>query len=197
MVMTVSSTILALVKSVAVHSIKTFLVSKVIKLKQPIAEPVKRFFWSLRIDQKVKTPNVWLDVEGETRLISSAAQGTFAYEPRTGKEIWKLAHTGFSMSSRPILAAGNVILNTGYMRPSLIAIPPTGTGTLEEEQIAWRYQRSVPSIPSPICVDDRIYFVHDNGTVACIDARSLKPACQAARSSCPSRQFRSPWRKST
>lgn len=40
------------------------LLGPTIKLKHPLAESVQRYFMSLRMDQKVKTPKVWLDVPG-------------------------------------------------------------------------------------------------------------------------------------
>lgn len=111
-----------------------------------------------------------VDVDGSPRLISTAAQGTLAYDPRTGAEIWRLLHTGFSMSSRPIVASGLVILNTGYMRPKLIAVAADGEGEIDDSKVAWRYERSVPSMPSPIAIGDRIYLVHDSGSLTCLDA---------------------------
>lgn len=40
------------------------LVGMAIKLKQPVSRFTKQFYYSLRMDQKVKTPRVWLQVQG-------------------------------------------------------------------------------------------------------------------------------------
>ncbi len=107
----------------------------------------------------------------DLQLISTGAQATASYDPRTGEELWWVRHIGFSMSSRPIAGDGLVYLNTGFMRPSLLAVR-TGALAEGEERIAWTNSRAIPSIPSPVLVDGRIYLVNDQGIGSCIDAET-------------------------
>jgi len=121
------------------------------------------------------TPIV-IDVNGDSRLISTGSQGTYAYELATGKEVWRLRHKGFSNCSRPIFHDGLLYLNTGFARAQLLAVRPSGTGDVTSKRaIAWTYARSVPNIPSPLFIDGKVYIVNDGGNATCLDARTGKP----------------------
>ncbi len=102
-------------------------------------------------------------------LISSCATATFGLDPRTGAELWRVDHPGFSMSSRPIEVAGVVVLSTGFMRPELWAIRPGGSGNVSETHVAWRNTKSAPTMPSPVAVGGRLFQVSDKGMLSCIE----------------------------
>jgi outer membrane protein assembly factor BamB len=44
--------------------------------------------------------------------------------------------------------------------------------------VAWRYEKQVPEISSPIVVGDEIYFVSSLGVLTCLDANSGRPLWQ-------------------
>ena len=73
------------------------------------------------------TPLVIHDGEREL-VIMTAAEWVYAYDPRTGQEIWNVKHPGFSVAPRPVFGHGLVYVCTGYMLPELFAIRPQGTG---------------------------------------------------------------------
>jgi len=118
------------------------------------------------------TPIV-IAVEGAPRLVSTGSQATYAYEPETGKEVWRLFHKGFSQSSRPVQGGGLLFLNTGFTSARLLAVRPGGRGDVtEQDAIAWTSRRSVPTMSSALFVDGRIYMVSDGGVVSCLDAET-------------------------
>lgn len=112
-----------------------------------------------------------VEAGGKEQLVSSCARATFAYDPRTGEEIWRLAHDGFSTSSRPITDGERVYLNTGFMIPSLIAVSLGGPEP-RDPPVAWRGKKNIPSMSSPVLVDGRLFLVDDGGIASCIDAKS-------------------------
>ncbi|MAG57961.1 MAG: quinonprotein alcohol dehydrogenase [Planctomycetes bacterium] len=124
--------------------------------------------------RKAFSTPIIVNVGGLPRLISTAAEGTMAYDPMTGKELWKFRHSGFSNSSRPLFAAGMLLLNTGFMRPRLIAAKAEGRGTVTQSAAIWSYRQSVPTMSSPVIVGKRIYMVSDKGTATCLDLESGK-----------------------
>ncbi len=122
--------------------------------------------------RKAYSTPIIIQVEGEDRLISSGARATMAYDPLTGKELWKMRHIGFSMSSRPLHANGVLYLNTGYMRPRLLAVDVSGEGDVTEAALLWSYRRGVPTMPSGLLVEGRYYMVSDTGIASCVDLES-------------------------
>jgi outer membrane protein assembly factor BamB len=107
----------------------------------------------------------------EAQVIIIGAQWAVSYRPLTGEEVWRVNHgKGFSNVPRPIIGHGRVYLCTGFMRPELWAIDLFGKGDLAPEAVAWKYNRQVPTMPSPVLVGERIYFIHDQGVMTCLNS---------------------------
>src|SRR5207253_1396708 len=102
-----------------------------------------------------------ITVNGRDALICPSAQATAAYDPLTGKELWRVNHGGMNAPLRPLYANGLVYLTTAAGGKQLMAVRPGGSGDVTADHIVWNYTRSVPTRSSPILVDDLIYFVHD------------------------------------
>lgn len=110
-------------------------------------------------------------VNGQRQLVSVGAMAAFGYKPDTGEELWTVAFNGYNAASSPVIAAGLVIVNTSNPKPTLIAIDPTGRGNITDTHVAWRYERGVPVMPSPVVVNDElVIFVNNTGVAACLDA---------------------------
>ena len=123
-------------------------------------------------DQAYTTPLV-IRVGDQDQLISVGAFRVRAYEPLTGKEIWRVRYDeGFSNVPRPVFGHGLVFITTGFQQPELLAIRPDGKGDVTKTHIAWSLKRGAPLTPSPIIVGDELYIVNDGGIASCIDART-------------------------
>ncbi|MFN8856784.1 MAG: PQQ-binding-like beta-propeller repeat protein [Planctomycetaceae bacterium] len=112
--------------------------------------------------------------EGTRRqVIIPGAQWVVSYDPATGKTLWQVRHgDGFSNSPRPVFAHGLVFVCTGYMNHELVAIRVDGEGDVTETHIAWRMNKQVPPMSSPVVVGDFLYMVSDQGVVSCLKART-------------------------
>jgi len=119
------------------------------------------------------TPAVF-EIDGSPLLISPFAKAVIAYEPESGKERWWIQFKQHSMANRPLFDGKQVFIGTGFGKGELIAIDPFGAkGNVTETHVKWIVKRAMPSKPSPLLVDGRIYTVADkNGIVSCIDAAS-------------------------
>ena len=123
-------------------------------------------------DQAYTTPLI-IRVGEKDQLISVGAFRARAYDPLTGKEIWRVRYDeGFSNVPRPVYAHGLVFITTGFQQPELLAVRPDGTGDVTRTHIAWSLKRGAPLTPSPLVVGDELYVVNDAGIATCIDARS-------------------------
>jgi len=128
----------------------------------------------LKADPQLKkaygTPLV-VPLGGREVLVSPAADWLYGYEPRTGRELWKVGYgvLGFSIVPKPVTAHGLLFMSTSFMQPELLAFRLSEDGPPE---IAWREKKGAPSQPSPLVVGDELYMVSDRGVAACLDARS-------------------------
>lgn len=124
-----------------------------------------------QLKKSYATP-VLLPVDGTDQLISPGPNWLYAYDPATGRELWKLEYgvLGFSLSARPVAGHGMIFLSTGFMRPEMLAIRYGGG---QPPSIAWRYAKGVPTMSSPVLVGDELYFVSDSGgMLTCLDAKT-------------------------
>ncbi len=114
-----------------------------------------------------------LDVNGQSQAICPGSDAVFAYEPATGKEIWRLNYPGgYSVTPRPIYGSGLVYVCTGYNTPKLLAIDPTGQGDVTATHLKWELEQAIPHAPSPVHVDGLLYVVSDKGIATCLDAKT-------------------------
>lgn len=120
------------------------------------------------------TPTV-IEVDGKPQLVSTGAEATIAYDPRTGEELWKHRIAGFSNVGRPMYKEGLLLLNSGFTRAVLSAVRPTGLGDITDTHVDWTFNSNVGIKSSAIVVDGLIYTAFDQGIVTCVELDSGKP----------------------
>jgi outer membrane protein assembly factor BamB len=118
------------------------------------------------------TPLV-INVAGHDQVVSTGATQAMAYEPDSGKEIWRVRYAdGYSEVPRPVYGQGLVFLASGYNTPWLYAVRPDGRGDVTESHVAWKLQKGAPLNPSPLLVGEELYLVSDQGIASCLDAKT-------------------------
>ncbi len=123
-------------------------------------------------DQAYTTPLV-IHAGGRDQVVSVGAFRVGAYDPSTGKEIWRASYAdGFSNVPRPVYGDGLIYIATGFQQPSLIAVRPDGTGDVTKTHVAWELRRGAPLTPSPILIGGELYVVNDGGILSCVDAKT-------------------------
>jgi outer membrane protein assembly factor BamB len=123
-------------------------------------------------DQAYSTPLV-IRVGDRDQVVSVGAYRAAAYDPETGKEIWRVSYAdGFSNVPRPVYGHGLVYIATGFQQPLLLAVRADGAGDVTRTHIAWTLRRSAPLTPSPLLVGDELYIVNDGGIASCLDAKT-------------------------
>jgi outer membrane protein assembly factor BamB len=125
--------------------------------------------------KKAYSTPVVIRVNGKLQLVSPSARGAVAYEPRTGKEVWKVHHEGMNAAHPPLYGFGKVFLTTGHTK-KLLAVRPDGTGDVTETHVDWEYGKAVPTRPAPLLVGERLFMVSDDGVSSCLHAKTGKPA---------------------
>lgn len=122
------------------------------------------------------TPLV-IEVDGAQQVISAGSGYVAAYDPRDGREIWRVDYDeGFSVVPRPVFAHGLLYVCTGWLRAKLLAIDPRGArGDVTATHVRWSHDRGVSLTPSPLVAGNEIYFMADSGVATCLDARTGRP----------------------
>ncbi len=117
------------------------------------------------------TPQV-IRCGGQTQLISPGSKAMMGYDPRTGKELWKVRYHGWSMVARPLFGHGLVFMVNDYDRPELWAVRPDGLGDVTDTHVAWTIPRGMPSQPSFLLIGDLLYLVNNRGVAYAIEAKT-------------------------
>jgi outer membrane protein assembly factor BamB len=125
------------------------------------------------------TPTVY---EGPPRdeLITHATKFIRAYDPLTGKELWRLGPNSEVTAPTPIVAHGLIFVTNGYrgIQP-IYAVRPGGSGDLtlpgdatSSAFVAWSSKRGGPYMPTPVVYGDHLYTLTNNGVLAAYVART-------------------------
>jgi outer membrane protein assembly factor BamB len=118
------------------------------------------------------TPQI-VTVNGAPVFISQGAKASYAYDPMTGRELWRVEErTNHSASTRPVAGFGLVFLPTGFPKGELLAVRPDGRGDITGTHVAWRLTRGVPNKPSVLLVDDLLFMTTDAGVASAVEART-------------------------
>ncbi len=115
------------------------------------------------------TPIIY-EAGGAPRMLTLGSSAAFAYDPYTGKELWRCHLPGHSSSVRPVLGGGRAYVATGYGTTDLWAIRTGGAGDVSDTHVAWTLEsRDAPQTPSLLFVDGLLYMVGNQGVATCID----------------------------
>jgi outer membrane protein assembly factor BamB len=153
-------------------------------------------------------------IGGVPTLISLGAKAAYAYEPLTGKEIWRVEErSNHSASTRPVLGHGLIYAPSGFASGQLLAIRPGKPGEVldaadekpdpaKQLAVVWKARRNVPKKPSLLLVNDLLFTLDDGGIASCLEAKtgaeiwrervsgnySASPICAAGRIYCLSEE---------
>jgi outer membrane protein assembly factor BamB len=128
--------------------------------------------WKVERDEpSAWSPPLVLTHEGQKQIIVAATNKTRSYEFATGKLIWECAGLGTNVIPAPVTAKGIVYVMSGHRDPNLMAIKLGRKGDLTgTDAIVWQNKRANSYTPSPVLINDRLYFVSDNGFFSCLNA---------------------------
>ena len=147
--------------------------------------------WKLaRKNQITWTTPVLVEVKGRKQLIVPSTEDVVAYDPRTGKELWRSEGLGGNVVHTPVVGHGMVFVSTGYPNKKTMAVrldPAPG-----ESRVAWKYEKGTGYIPSPILYRDYLYLLTGAGLLTCLDARTGEPKYEGKRFPAPSQFVASP-----
>jgi outer membrane protein assembly factor BamB len=125
------------------------------------------------------TPRLITTPAGRLDLVLNGPLGVWAYDPRTGKEIWHCARSDAKDNARfgepvPVSSADMLFAPSGRPGP-FQAIGLDGTGNVTKTQLRWQVsRRGHRDVSSQILWKGLLYAADNKGVLTCYDARSGK-----------------------
>ena len=135
------------------------------------------------IGRKAYITPIIINVKGEDLLISNGSAVCSAYNPETGKEIWRVVDGAESTIAMPFTENGVVYWYTGFMVAAdgtkysdLLAVNPDGKGDITATNVLWKKRDDLARNQSlsPVIKDGLIYTMTTRNILMCIDAATGK-----------------------
>lgn len=116
---------------------------------------------------------------GRTELVVAGAEALDAYDPSTGKRLWKLGGlnvphpygrtiAGPTAADGVIVAVASGFQNRGYT----VAVKAGAQGEVPADGRLWTSTRFSTDCPTPVIVDGLLFSIRDDGMASCLDLRT-------------------------
>jgi outer membrane protein assembly factor BamB len=126
--------------------------------------------------RKAHSTPLIVEVGGQPQMISAGAKAAYAYDPRNGRELWRVqCPDAWSAAPMPVFSRGLAMFVTGLGKTELYAVRTDGRGDVSGSHIAWKFAKSVAKTSSPVLVDDLLYMVSDDSTATCLEIATGQP----------------------
>jgi len=113
-----------------------------------------------------------ITVGDHDELVVSSERLVQAYDPMTGKELWRCNGMLREVIPTPAVGHGYIFCASGRAGPTL-AIRPGGSGDVTDTQIQWQTTRGSPFVPSPLVYGDYLYQINDMSSIlTCLNAKT-------------------------
>jgi len=120
--------------------------------------------------RKAYSTPLLIDVDGQTQMLSVGAKALYGYDPRDGRELWRVNTQGFSGAARPVYGNGVAYMINGFGKTELLALRVNGSGDVTDTHVLWQDRKMVPRTPSPLLINDLLFTINDTGTAKCWEA---------------------------
>jgi outer membrane protein assembly factor BamB len=104
-------------------------------------------------------------------LVASTASGLTALDLASGDVLWQAFQEDLTQRcvSSPIAAGGMIFVSCGQGGNGKLLIAARPENSPHGPQEAYRLQKSIPNVPTPVVAGDLLFLWHDRGVVSCHD----------------------------
>jgi outer membrane protein assembly factor BamB len=124
--------------------------------------------------RKAHSTPLIVTLAGKPLMLSGGAKAAYGYDPRTGRELWKVQYNDWSVAPRPLFDGKLALLVTGLVKCELLAVNPAASGDITSTGVVWRLRTHIGKYASPLLVDGLIYTAAEESFVSCIEADTGK-----------------------
>ena len=116
------------------------------------------------------TPVVVEDSAGVEQLVTAGNELIIAYDPATGRELWRVEGLISNAIHVPLFADGMIYVSAGYPEKVIKALELQAGG--QPPRVAWTYKKGIAYVASNLLYDGRVYLTNDQGSLTCLDAKT-------------------------
>lgn len=117
-------------------------------------------------------PPLLVNVGRRDQVVVSGSNETRSYDPLSGRELWRAEGPSDVAVAGMSFGDGLVFTTAGYPARTRMAIRVDGSGDVTRSGVAWKIQRQVTYVPSPVYHEGHLYTVVDDGLLYCFDAKT-------------------------
>jgi outer membrane protein assembly factor BamB len=112
--------------------------------------------------------------EGRTQAILNGTGRVRGYNLADGHVLWECGGQTVNAIPSPVADETTAYIMSGYKGAKAVAVPLDASGDLTEgPQLRWSRDRGTPYVPSPVLVNDRLYFTAVNtSALTCVNVKT-------------------------
>lgn len=92
-----------------------------------------------------------------------------AYDPASGRELWRVQGTK-DIVCPTMIVSGELAISTSGRNGPIFALRPGGHGDVTATHVVWRQSHGGPYVPTGVAYRNRLYLVTDGGVMHCYNA---------------------------
>jgi outer membrane protein assembly factor BamB len=120
---------------------------------------------------------ILIEAGGRPELVMAYPQLTIAFEPKTGKELWRCDGLNELIYTSPIAGEGVVVVMGGFLGTT-IAVKAGGKGDVTSTHRLWRQERTKNRLGSGVVHEGHVYILNTEGIAECQELMTGKTAWQ-------------------
>jgi len=129
------------------------------------------------IGKKAYITPIIVNLKGRDLMISNGSAACIAYDPQTGREVWRIVYGEDSTIAMPTESEGTIYYYVGFETNSagekiakLMAVNPDDSGNIEETNVLWSVETPALQLLSPLVLDGLLYTIDSRSVMLCLDA---------------------------
>jgi outer membrane protein assembly factor BamB len=124
--------------------------------------------YSPAVDLRSFSTPVLAEIDQQPLLFLTGSSQTVALNPSNGELVWFATGPSEKFVSTPSVGHGMVFSFGGSPEEKAMAVRLGGAGDVTESHVAWRMDKGMPYVPSPLLVGDFLHIVNDEGIYTCL-----------------------------
>jgi outer membrane protein assembly factor BamB len=108
---------------------------------------------------------ILVDPGGGFQVILNSNPFVMGYDPRTGRELWRVRCMQGEIAPSPAYSDGMVFVVNEYARLAAVRLEPA-------PELVWEYIDDLSEVSSPLAAGGLVFMAASYGTLTCLDART-------------------------